>query len=101
VVITRRLLHNESKLYMIRPHLDPYIRLHERANPFDSQPTRYLRVVIDNVERPTYESDILNEPAADYTRVAKFHSARRILSSMSMDFPLGPGYDLPTPPRGM
>ncbi|PVI05413.1 kinase-like protein [Periconia macrospinosa] len=84
-----------SKSYIVWPEIDLRIE-----NTYAKEPnvSYEMNVEIKNINTPTYLSNTVGEPAADYKKVAQFSQARQIMTSMNVRFPVFPHHRFPTPP---
>jgi len=91
-----------STLFIQWPEADLDMRITEaRPVPLATEPEYDMIVEMKNMATPTYISDTLGEPAADYKKVARFSKVRTLKSRLTVVFPLGNKHGLPSPPLGM
>jgi len=65
-------------------------------------PNYQLMVTLNNLSTPHYRSDIVEEPAEDEEKVARFKEAElRFNESLSVAFPIGESPSPPVPPEGV
>ncbi|CAI6302608.1 unnamed protein product [Periconia digitata] len=84
-----------SKFYVIWPEIDLRI---ENTISHDPNVAYEMEIDINNINTPTYLSDTIGEPAADYDRVAHFSKAHQIKTNMVVRFPVLPNHRFPAPP---
>jgi serine/threonine protein kinase len=90
-----------SNLFIVWPELDLVMQNHEVHN--DTHAQYQMVVEMRNVATPTYLSNIIDEPAADNDKVARFHKARPVKATMIVNFPYQAhiASRFPEPPSGM